>query len=184
MEDKRLFINESTITDIADSIREKIGSESKIKVTEMAELIKTIQGGGSGEIENGWSETIYSTDTDKNISSVQTGYNLVIPHLLGKKPSSFLIYLSYCPDSNNYGVWILYYSEPLNLAIFDGNGGGNQIGTLNGLSNITPTMDEKNLYIKGISSNNKMILKANYEYTIMFFGDNMSELPDAEEESF
>lgn len=45
----RVFVNDTTLTDIADAIREKLDTEQTYKPSEMAEAVRGIQSGGSGE---------------------------------------------------------------------------------------------------------------------------------------
>ena len=52
----RVFVNDSTLTDIADAIREKNGTEDTYKPSQMADAVKGIQSGGDSYYDEFWDE--------------------------------------------------------------------------------------------------------------------------------
>lgn len=94
-------IDSSTLTDIADAIRTQYGEDTPIAVTDMAEAILGIEGGGGGdefpylfdcgEFSLSSSKTVMVSST----SGGQTHDAYIIEHNLGKTPIFFQLYFLY-----------------------------------------------------------------------------------------
>ena len=71
----RVFVNDTTLTAIADAIREKNGSDDTYKPSQMADAVRGIQSGGSNfelanylkNFPNAFKESVFPSDTEINL---------------------------------------------------------------------------------------------------------------------
>lgn len=134
----RVFIEEATLTGIADAIREKEGSEEKIPTTEMAGRIGAL--GGAVEYTTG-------TATFDRSYSART-----IAHGLTKKPKLFYLYWENVKTTNTVYLSFVAANERIGNVLYGGgaNGLSNAYTTHVGVSDPSygaVSVDETNVYI-------------------------------------
>lgn len=122
-------INDTTLTSIADAIREKLESTDTMFPSEMAALIESIEAGGSGKIAYG--SVSFSSGTTKSVT-----------HGLGVKPTFYM-----CTSETNRSKPMVFYGDFNGTeAGFRWDGGTTTIYDLT-LSYVAPT--ETNLRVYG-----------------------------------
>lgn len=82
----KAIITASTLTDIANAIRSKLGVATTYKPSEMAAAIGSIEGGSSGISGFAYDMGTFTLDADHN------GNGKSIPHNLGKRPGFVLVW--------------------------------------------------------------------------------------------
>ncbi len=103
----RITIDNSILTDIADSIREKGGASGLLAPQAMAEAIQAISGGGSDlPFKVAYGDIVFQTET--NIQ------NYEINHELGVKPTLFVLWKSDTNDFAGNASVKIHYASILN----------------------------------------------------------------------
>lgn len=94
----RVFVNDSTLTDIADAIREKNGTKDTYKPSQMADAVRAIESGEKTEI-NRFCEVLSVvpifdetwTTSKFTLTSSQTGNGFDVPNPSGKVPNQIFV---------------------------------------------------------------------------------------------
>lgn len=126
----RVFVNDSTLTDIADAIREKNDTEEMYKPSQMADVIRALAIGGGSSSMDGVSVSEIVMETSTTNTKQASDY---IETLVNPNANTLFVYKKLVDGTNlttfpnNQGVFVYRMSNPSNLAVILGiriRGGG------------------------------------------------------------
>lgn len=102
--------NTADLTNLADAIRAKTGSNATMTVAQMATAIASISGGGGSSSGGGWTPTTFTNITSEMEFSKYSA-ELDLTNYLGNSPFILcVVYIKSDMSSSSYGWCVYYYS--------------------------------------------------------------------------